>query len=703
MKIKGNSLLERNEVPSLFFESKPIWRKEATSDQYVLFEGEIRSDSLSPVTVYLSCDSNYEFFYEGKLISNSISPSYPEHSIVDSFAFVPLKGKKRFRIRAYHLGSGGFSSYCNQPAFLRFVLVQEGVVVARSDENTTCSLDPVYVSGKKKIVSPQLGYRPFVDLTKGEGELRFEPSSIVSKDEGSYEMRGNQKCLFDSDTVLTGKREVLSPTAVRTDLGREEVGYLSLDLLSPKEQTVTLCYGEHLTNGNLVYQIGNRCFAIEIKLKKGRNVFFEGFLRIGARYLELHSELPLLAPPSFGLVPVHYPFHPRSFVFKYQRTKELFEVAKRTLSLCYHEHYEDCPWREQCLYALDSLNQIDAGLLLFENQEQIRSSLSLISQDKRKDELLSICSPSRDGLTIPSFSLFYFLAVEHYLRASGDLSFGKQVYSKLERVLSAFLQREEGDLIPNFEGEDKWNFYEWEEGLDGELGEPGKKGFDLCLNALTIIALRSFERISELLEKPISFKGKIEKIQKACRNRFYDKRKGVYRNGLADCSASVLGNSLAILADIASKEEAMEIAKKLVEPLSFGLTETSLSMKRFLYDALLKTDEETHRPFVLADIYSILEETKKEGNGTFFETMEGWRAFEGAGSLCHGWGSTLVLYPMRFGELEGEHPSLDYCFLFKNPPSKESLSVCRLYLKRSSRSFMKDGRMERSLIFAPDA
>lgn len=664
MELKENGLSTTNEIPSLFFESKPIWLKEATSDQYVLFEGEIGSDSLSTITVYLSCDSNYEFFYDGKLISSSISPSYPEHSIVDSFSFIPLKGEKRFRVRAYHLGNGGFSSYCNQTAFLRFALIQDGNVVARSDEDTVCSLDSVYLSGKKKIVSPQLGYRPFIDLTKGEGELRFEPSVIIQKDEGSYEMRGNEKCLFDPSVVLTGEKEILSSTSVRIDLGQEEVGYLSFDLFSPKEQTVTLAYGEHLTNGKLVYEIGNRCFAIEITLKKGRNVFFEGFLRIGARYLELHSELPLLSPSSFGLVPVHYPFRPRSFGYKDVRTKELFEVAKRTLTLCYHEHYEDCPWREQCLYALDSLNQIDAGLLLFENQEQIRSSLSLISQDIRKDELLSICSPSRDGLTIPSFSLFYFLAVEHYLLASGDLPFGKKVYPKLERILSAFLQREEMDLTPNFEGEDKWNFYEWEEGLDGELGKPLKKGFDLCLNALIIIALRSFERISKLLKKSISFEEKIEKIQKACRSCFYDKEKVLYWNSLTNSNVSVLGNSLAILSDIASKEEATEIAKKLVNPLSFGLTETSLSMKRFLYDALLKTDEETYRSFVLADIYSILEETKKEGNGTFFETMEGSRAFENAGSLCHGWGSTLVLYPMRFGEVKGDYPNLDFCFLF---------------------------------------
>ena len=650
-------------VPSFFFESEPIWFKEVRSDQYVLFEGEMEGGSLLPVTVYLSCDSNYEFFYDDKLISNSISPSYPEHSIVDSFTFLPQRGKKRFRIRAYHLGKGGFSSYCNQSAFLRFVLVQGEKIVARSNENTLSSMDSVYVSGREEIISPQLGFRPFLDLTK-EGELSFEKSVVVPKEEGTYEMRGNQKCLFDPNVVLKGETKALSSTSMRIDLGKEEVGYLSFDLLSPKEQTVTLCYGEHLTNGELVYEIGNRCFAIEIKLKKGRNVFFEGFLRIGARYLELHSETPLLASSSFGLVSVCYPFRPRSFVFKDQKTKELFEVARRTLTLCYHEHYEDCPWREQCLYALDSLNQIDAGLLLFENQEQIRSSLSLISQDIRKDELLSICSPSRDGLTIPSFSLFYFLAVEHYLMSSEDLSFGKKVYPKLESVLSSFLQREEEDLIPNFEGADKWNFYEWEEGLDGELPKPGKKGFDLCLNALVILALRSFERISNLLGKPISYKGKIEKIQKACKSRFYDHEKGVYCNGVTNWKVSVLGNSLAILSDIASKEEAAEIAIKLVNPLSFGLTETSLSMKRFLYDALLKTDEVEYRSFVLTDIHSILEETKKEGNGTFFETMEGWRAFEGAGSLCHGWGSTLVLYPMRFGLVEGDYPNLDYCFLF---------------------------------------
>ena len=44
-------------------------------------------------------------------------------------------------------------------------------------------------------------------------------------------------------------------------------------------------------------------------------------------------------------------------------------IGIRTLELCMHEHYEDCPWREQGLYAYDSRNQILYGYYVWGNYD----------------------------------------------------------------------------------------------------------------------------------------------------------------------------------------------------------------------------------------------------------------------------------------------------------------------------------------------
>ena len=65
-----------------------------------------------------------------------------------------------------------------------------------------------------------------------------------------------------------------------------------------------------------------------------------------------------------------------------------------------HEHYEDCPWREQALYAMDSRNQMLCGYYVFQNKEFAASSLRLLALGQREDGLLELCAPARVGVTL---------------------------------------------------------------------------------------------------------------------------------------------------------------------------------------------------------------------------------------------------------------------------------------------------------------
>lgn len=626
-------------------DAKCIWYKESFEDQYVVFKGSFEAKGLKSV-LDIVCDTNYIFYLNGKILSLSQSPSYPEHPIVDSIHFTPRKGKNEFFICCYHLGSTGFSSYCSQEAYLRFAITENEKNLQISDENTESALSEQYRSGKKELLTPQLGYRLFLDMTKDDKEASFFKSVVVNKSKSHFESRRNKKCVLEFHDFVTNNPVNIKANTYRIDLKEEQVGYLTFSLFSPRAQKAVLSYGEHLVDNELVSKIGNRNFSFDILLKKGRNDFFEGFLRVGARYLELTLEEDLLEEPFFGLVPVSYPFKEKKLYKVKKENLPFYLAAKKTLKSCYHEHYEDCPWREQCLYALDSLNQIDAGLLLFKNTEQIRSSLKLFSQDKREDGLLSICAPSRDGLTIPSFSLFYVTALRHYLEASEDIAFIKKVLPKVKEVMSTFIHRISNGLVSTFEGEDKWNFYEWEEGLSGELGKPGKKKEDLLLNTLLILALKDFDFLLDKVGEKENHEELIKELRFAIKNKFLDQKDGLYFNDLESSSKSVLGNSLVILSDVASSEEMKGIATKLHSFEEYGLAETSLSMKRFYYDALLKADEEKYKDFVKEDAKAAMELmlNSKESTGTFWETLDGFKAFDGAGSLCHGWGTILIKY-----------------------------------------------------------
>ena len=147
------------------------------------------------------------------------------------------------------------------------------------------------------------------------------------------------------------------------------------------------------------------------------------FRRFGCRYVELISDEPL-SDVKVSLRSVVYPVqrleYPESLTLKEEK---IYDACVYTLECCMHEHYEDCPWREQALYTMDSRNQMLAGYYAFRETLFPKANLELISEDDRPDGLLSICYPIKRDFAIPSFSLHFITECEEYLRYSGDLEF----------------------------------------------------------------------------------------------------------------------------------------------------------------------------------------------------------------------------------------------------------------------------------------
>jgi hypothetical protein len=123
---------------------------------------------------------------------------------------------------------------------------------------------------------------------------------------------------------------------------------------------------------------------------------------------------------------------------------------------------------------------------------------------------------------------------------------------------------------------------------------------------------------------------------------FFDEECGLFVDRATVRTASVLGNSLAILCGAADGERARAIAEKLASADS-GFTPATLSMLCFKYDALLKVDA-SYKDYILAQIDAKYERMLDAGATTFWETELGEADFDGAGSLCHAWSAMPVYY-----------------------------------------------------------
>jgi len=75
-----------------------------------------------------------------------------------------------------------------------------------------------------------------------------------------------------------------------------------------------------------------------------------------------------------------------------------------------------------------------------------------------------------------------------------------------------------------------WNFYEWSDGLSGNIFTEEKKRFDLPLNCLLGIAMQNADEIHAALGKEKRYGGRIADMRAKINETFYCEDKGVYRD-----------------------------------------------------------------------------------------------------------------------------------------------------------------------------
>ena len=613
----------------MFENSKWIWvSDEERADEYVDFFVDFYADNKEKICLNIAVDGNFEAYLNGELCAFGSCADYPAHKHYDSFDIGKYctNGKNTLKITVWHIGMPSMT-YAMSNAGLIYSVTSEGKEIATSGENTLCRRNESYTNGLCRMITGQLGPTYRYDNTVTNNSP-FAKSVTVDK---SYEItpRGieNLKLLprISVEIADDGKRLLI-------DWGKEAVGYLDLDFISEGEQELLISFGEHLDdNGRVPRIIGQRDFSIGFVAKDGRNTFFGGMRRIAGRYFEIEYQKPIKVD-YIGIRPVIYPVSIKEKSFENALHQKIYDISVYTLLCCMHEHYEDCPWREQALYSLDSRNQMLCGYIAFDEYKYARYNIVLLSEGLNKG-IIRITSPSDINLAIPFFSLTFIQQVYEYVKFSKDESIVGEVKHVLDTIVSTFVSHiDETGLIPALPPP-AWNFYEWSDGNNGHRpAYPESTKYDLCLNSMFIYAYDMYKQLGGKVTIDIA------SIRDAVMRELFDIDSGLFKTSTADSRFSIIGNSLAILAGIGDKRVADKLINKRKE-----LIDVTLSMNAYFYDALLSLDN-SFNDYIVKDIEEKYSYMLSEGATTFWETIEGWRAFTNAGSLCHGWSALPVYY-----------------------------------------------------------
>lgn len=617
-----------------------IWHGDATAkDVYVDFKGTFKPINSGKVILRISCDSNYVVKINGMVAGFAACADYPRYRNYDEIDISKLcnvYSENTFEVAVWHYGVDS-QTYIAADAYLLFDIKQRSGTLLKSDENILSRINNRYKNGYLKTISSQMGLSFLYDATKAENEF----TKSTETGEGSAVKRKRDKC------KLVRAKEKCKVT--KTDGGyliefsKETVGFPVVQLYSKTEQKITVSYGEHLMpDGSIPRFIGGRDFSFEYIAKVGVNDYINMFRRIACKYLFVESE-DEISIRYIGIRRTDYPMKTVGRKFDDELLQKIYDVSEYTIKCCMHEHYEDCPWREQAMYTMDSRNQMLCGYYMTSSFVYPRENLVLISKGLRPDGLLSLCFPAGNDYPIPFFSLVYIMQVYEYIKYSKDESILDEVGGTLDEIMSTFLSKIADNRLIAQLPVPYWNFYEWAEDSanDNQLSLTEEShtplSYDLNLNCMLVYVSTMY---NEMRGKNID----VEPMKKAIKEVFYDEKRGVFRLTSLTEKTSVLGNSLAFLAGLGDEKLAEKIAS------GEGMIPITLSMNAFKYDALMKFGDK-YNGYILDDIRKIYGKMLEAGATTFWETELGWEDFGGAGSLCHGWSAIPVYYLCRiFGK-----------------------------------------------------
>ncbi len=666
-----------------------IWRDQSTEpNQYVSFRQIINLTS-KEAGLYVCCDTNYVARLNGNVIGFGQYLASPENKFYDVLKMDEYvkQGENTLVIDVYYQGVGSSCYAPGKPGLIYAVKTADGFI---PNNDVFCRKITGYKEGDIFNITPQLGTSFSFDASEISQfwneitELDFcdvlpvslkkrpvkklitnelTPMNLIASGEFTVNTKSDNPAeriytayafphSIEQQKEISGEKIRITKdnTYIIIDMGGETAGYFTLDLSTVEGVRIDVGFGEHLIDGRVRTKIGERSFAFSYYTRDDQNIYTNYYRRLGAKYLQLNfSNVKKPVEISYvGLIKAEYPVTENpSPVLSDCLDRKIYRAAVKTLKCCMHEHYEDTPWREQSLYAMDSRNQTLFGYSAFkDNSVFTKASIELIGSSVQTDGYFAITAPSSGKKVIPAFTMAWLIWIAEYIKFTKDRNFLLRQEKRIKSIIFNFDKKLEDYILPLPEGEKIWNFYDWAPGLS----EIKDRESDVLLNLFFALALSKLMKIEKYFrnkELIIKIRKLNKRVKKAINKTFYDKEDKIYYTFPNDKSHKCkLAQALALCSGVAKSKRIL--ANKMIT--DSDMVDVTLYSKEFEYEAL-SLNLKKYGDYILKDIRTVWGKMIFEGADTFYETSEGASAFDNAGSLCHGWSAAPVYwYRVLFGK-----------------------------------------------------
>jgi alpha-L-rhamnosidase len=365
------------------------------------------------------------------------------------------------------------------------------------------------------------------------------------------------------------------------------------------------------------------------------------------RFLELtvRTRAEPLTFEHLTLYETRYPLEPElQLAASDARLAEVARIAIRSLQMCAHETYMDCPYWEQLMYVGDTRLQALVTYTLTTDDRLPRAALRHFDASRLPSGLTQSRFPSRVTQVIPPFALWWVGMVHDYALWRDDAALLRELLPGVRAVIDGFRRFLNADgLVQAPAG---WNFMDWVPEWRSGVPPEGELGVSGLINWQFVYTLEQGARLEEWFGEPelaaldrrdaATLAGRLDAA-------LWDERRGLLADDLAHGHFSEHTQCLALLSG--------HLPAKRRQPIEHGLlhdpalSRTTIYFTHYLFEAYWELGQID----ALFERLSLWFDLPAQGFTTTPEMPEPTR------SDCHAWGAHPLYHV--FASLLGIRPA----------------------------------------------
>jgi len=308
------------------------------------------------------------------------------------------------------------------------------------------------------------------------------------------------------------------------------------------------------------------------------------------------------------------------------RLEKIWRAALRTMRLCAHETFEDCPYYEQMQYAGDTMITSKIAMLTTGDYRLTKQALHQFDWSRLSDGLTQSRYPSRLVQIIPSWSLHWITCARDYVACSGEVGIVRELLPGLRAVLDWFRRHGDSDGLPA--KLPYWNITDWCPWWPRGVVPGAAEGPTCIISAHYIVALDETAGLCRLVGRDAEageLLAEADRLRESLHARFWSESEGLYFDRPGGPEISQYGNAWAVVCGAAGAREREMMRRRF--PHDAKLAPGSFFWWHTGFRALELCGDYDRMPEFLGPWH----ESVEAGLDTFVEENSYWR------SLCHAW------------------------------------------------------------------